>query len=135
MTYDDGPLDDVPDDEPKVYSGKIFWVHIQDNKPLVAFPEWYSTIVLGDDSLVPCRHEDLKAGMAIQVLGNVGLIEKVEEGLWHGLMDGVFLGEQQTEDYHVPRKEFVREIFEDGRLNWKMVGLRRDRCPACDRPL
>jgi hypothetical protein len=137
--YDGEPPED-DEDEVAQYAGKCLRIWIQGQEmDIISFPGWYHMVVLGDDSLERCLSEDLREGMAIQVGGNVGLIDKIEEGLYCGKVDGVFLGEMQDEDDVVLRKEFVREVFKDGKLNWRCLGptekKRGSICPSCGRPL
>jgi len=136
--FDDGPEDGEVDDGPETYAGPMFevWIHGQE-KPLVTFPWYFHDIVMGDDSLEECLSEDLREGMAIQVNGQVGLVDRISRGLWCGLIEGTFLGEPTDDEFVVLRKKFVREIYPDGRLNWKLVEIDgiEDICPSCGRPM
>jgi hypothetical protein len=135
MRYDGEPPEEDFDDI-ETYAGKIYNVLIKDQKSsIITFPDWWHLVVLGDDGLEPCLSEDLQAGMAIQVGGSVGLIDDIQEGLYCGLQEGVFLGEPQDEDHRVERKKFVREVFKSGKLNWKMEGPLSQFCPACGKKL
>ena len=113
---------DGDDDNTVTYSGPIRYITVYgSNEPLITFPAWRHEVVLHDNSVEWARTEDLQEGMALQVHGRVGIILKIEEGLYHGLMDGTFLGELPEEE-PLPFKIFERKLYADGRISWKCKG-------------
>ena len=121
--YDDGPME-PKEEELLVYTGPIRHVTMKGSmRSLVAFPGWKHQAIMGDNTVLACVTEDLKEGMALTQDGKVGLIAKIEEGNYHGVIDGMFLGELPIEDEVMLRYNFTRTIHEDGRIDWKAEGM------------
>ena len=118
--YDD---EDIP-----MYSGRCYHVTLKNgDKSIITFPEWNHLIVVENGTEL-CRSEDLQAGMIISSGGDIRIVDDIEVGLYHGLFEGFFLGYPLEDDeLPEPRKDFVRNIYEDGRIEWKLEKIYDDR--------
>jgi len=125
MYYDDGPLDgDEDDDGVIIYSGEIRHISIKGNEKaqgIISFPGWVHMVVMDEKDPIECDTMDLMEGMTIVQDGNLGVISKIEPGLYHGKIDGIFLGKVMEEP--TLRKVFKMIPNQDGRVRWEIESV------------
>jgi hypothetical protein len=123
----------IEEDGIESYSGRCYWIRLHGGEATITtFPNWVHEVILGDNSIVKTVSEDLQQGMALQIQGMCVLIDQIEEGLYHGMLEGNFIGEQQfEEDTPVERKSFIRTIYENGKIDWSVDLSNQLKCPVC----
>jgi hypothetical protein len=112
------------EDDVVIYSGICYYITVHgDHNAILTFPGWTFNVAMEDDTIEQARAEDLRENMAIEWSGHIGLITKKEEGLYHGILDGIFIGELPDPEHPCPFKDFERTLYEDGRIAWRCKGV------------
>jgi hypothetical protein len=107
--------------EAPLYSGRMFEITISTGDRARSLPFMWHPIVYEDGKLAKVYTIDLQEGMLMQVGGQIASIECIDDGLYHGLLDGDFIGFEPDEDDEIPRQKFTRDIYIDGRIVWTRV--------------